>query len=189
MKNILLITILVLLTSCADTGRISKLDASTGTFQTPVKATTITSKKVDLDLYKSILLISEDGQDFYDGFNKNTVTNIGYFNNVFDSSELETFIIKNNLVNEVPALKDRIGMHNLAKSYKPFLWLSYNIRRTQDRKFYLQLVLTNTLTFEDFFIAETQMNNFWVGVNVKENWYPLYNALIQYIRDNSSTYK
>lgn len=186
MKKLLFLSILLITTGCVE--RVATLDPSTGTFKTEESATVVTNKKVQLDELKSIILVSEDGRDFYDEFNKQAVKNIGYFNNVVDFDELQTYVIQNNLAEDVPELRDRLGLHNLAKSYKPFLWLRYKHRRAEDKKFYLQLILTNTLTFEDYFIAETAMDNVWSGTNSKENWYPMMNAFIDYIKDNSETF-
>ena len=187
MRNYILLILFILLTACTEP-RLAKLDVNTKTFKTEEQAIIVLNKKVNLDKFKSLILVSEDLFGYYDAFNKQTVQQIGYFENVVDFDELQTFIIQNDLVDKVPEVRDRLGLHNLSKAYKPFVWLRYQIRKSEDNKHHIQLILTDTLTAEDYFIAETVLDNFWVGVNARENWYPLFNGLIDYIKNNSETF-
>lgn len=68
-----------------------------------------------------------------------------------------------------------------------FLWVRWDTRKEGSTE-YLQLVLTDPLTLDDYFIAETVFDMVWAGVNDQNNWYPSLNALIDYIRKNSKTY-
>src|SRR4030067_868418 len=102
--------------------------------------------------------------------------------------DLEKRIIAANLATKVPTVADRIGLSNAAKKYKPFMWLRFDTRGGGRDK-YSQLVLTDPLTMEDYFITETYLDYFWTGVNDQNNWYPMFNSLVDYIKKNSKTYK
>jgi hypothetical protein len=57
-----------------------------------------------------------------------------------------------------------------------------------NRDLYTQFVLTDPLTLDDLFVVETHLDFIWTGVNDQNNWYPMFNALIDYIKSNSKTY-
>lgn len=142
----------------------------------------MTSKSFNLDERKSLVLVPNSE------FEKNQLKNIGYFDEVITFEDLESLIVKNNLSDKVPSIRDRIGVNNAAKHYKPFMWFRFDIRGTGNQQ-YAQFMLTDPLTLEDCFVAETHLDRIWSGVNDQYNWYPMFNALIDYIKENSSTYK
>lgn len=113
--------------------------------------------------------------------------NIGYFDDVATVDELETRIIKAGLTDKVPSLNDKIGLNNAAKFYKPFLWLHVDNRQDGSDR-YVQFILTDPATMEDYFVTETKLDYLWKGVNDQVNWYPMCNSLIDYIKQNSRTY-
>jgi hypothetical protein len=167
--------------------QVIKPDVKTGYFATTKsgptkKATVVKSVAFDIDTKKDTLLVS--GQDF----TPNMVKNIGYFNNVINFKELEEIIIKNNLTDAVPDISSKIGINKAAKAYKPFLWLHWDIRKDNNKQ-YQQLILTDPITLEDYFISETYMDYVWTGVNDQNNYYPAFNSLIDYLKTNSKTYK
>jgi len=181
MKKISLLVILLFLGACSSL-KVVELDKETGFFPSKNKATVVTNKATMLDKNKSLILVPNSE------FEKNQIINIGYFDEVITHEELETLIVKNNLGDQVPSIKDRIGINNAAKYYKPFLWLRFDIRGTGNKQ-YAQYILTDPLTLDDIFVVETHLDYIWAGVNDQSNWYPMFNALIQYIKDNSETYK
>ena len=61
--------------------------------------------------------------------------------------------------------------------------------RKEEEKKYSQLILTDPVTLEDIFICETYLDYVWSGVTDQDNFYPMMNALVDYIRANSSSYK
>lgn len=88
----------------------------------------------------------------------------------------------------MPSVKDKIGINNAAKHYKPFLWFRLDSHGSGTKE-YVQFLLTDPLTLEDYFITETHLDRIWSGVNDQNNWYPMYNSFIAYIKENSKTYK
>jgi hypothetical protein len=95
--------------------------------------------------------------------------------------------VRNGLAEKVPSITDLIGISNAAKYYKPFLWLHAKTHGAS-RDMYTQFILTDPLTLDDLFIVETHLDFIWTGVNDQNNWYPMFNALIDYIKSNSRTY-
>lgn len=175
-----------LLASCTSM-KVIKPDANSGYFGgvkggSAKKATTTKNIAIDLDSKKQLILVA--GEDF----TPQMVKNIGYFDTVINFKELEELIIKNNLTDAVPDISSRIGLNKAAKAYKPFLWLHWDNRK-DGNKSYLQLVLTDPITLEDYFISETYLDYVWAGVNDQNNNYPTFNSLVDYIKANSKTFK
>lgn len=179
----LLIACTIALSSCGTYQQVAPIDASTGLLPTTVQATVITSKKIDIDSRKELLVFVGDN-DFVIG----QVEAIGYFDAVFDKEALEAAIIKADLVDEVPTVEGLIGLNNASKKYKPFLFLDF-AGRSEGGNDYLQMVLTDAVTMEEVFRAERYLDYVWEGVNDRNAYYPLFNALIEYIKGNSATYK
>ncbi len=180
MKKIVLIVIALMLSACTSL-KVVKLDPKTGLFPTKKEATVITNTPLNLDERKALVLVPNAE------FDKDSIKNIGYFDQVITSDDLETLVVQNNLGEKVPSIKGRIGINNAAKHYKSFLWLRYDTRGSRPKQ-YAQLILTDPLTLEDIFVAETYMDYLWSGVNDQSNWYPMFNSLIEYIKKNSRTY-
>ena len=124
-----------------------------------------------------------DNSEFVTG----QVRNINYFAEVITVEELEKRVIAAGLTDKIPVIRDRIGLANAAKFYKPFLWLRFDARGIRPNQ-YAQLILTDPATSEDYFVTETKLDYLWTGVNDQYNWYPMFNALIDYIKQNSRSY-
>ena len=178
----LAIAIIALMMSACSALKATKLNPETGLFPTSNQAFVVTNKPLDIDERKSLILVPDHEFDIAQ------VTNIGYFDKVITTEDLETEIVKNNLSDKVPSVKDKIGLNNAAKHYKPFLWFRLDTRGSGNDE-YVQFILTDPLTLEDYFVTETHMDRVWTGVNDQNNWYPMYNAFIEYIREHSNTYK
>lgn len=161
--------------------KIVDLDPVTGYFPGEKRASVIINKEIDLDSTTDLVLVP-DGD-----FEVNMVKNIGYFNEVINFEDLEDIIIKNDLTEQVPSVRDKIGINKAAKAYKKFLWLNWDTRQDGTQK-YQQLILTDPITLEDLFVCETLLDYVWAGVNDRANWYPMMNSLIDYIKENSKTY-
>lgn len=181
MKRILIVLMVVTMTACTQF-EVAEVDPATGYFKASKEAVIITSKKIDLDSYKSLLLIPD--QDFVKG----QFESIEYFDELITRDDLETEIIKNNLQEEIPSVRDKIGLNKAYKNYKEFLWFRYDARGTGNNE-YGQFILTNPGTLEDIFVAEIKLDRIGVGVNDQYTWYPLFNSVIKYIEENSATYR
>ena len=154
---------------------------STGHYPARKPATVVLNKPFDLDSRRDLIVVPPND------FLKGEIANIHYFNTIITPEELQKAIVLNGLSDKVPTLTDLIGINNAAKYYKPFVWFHTKSRGAgADR--YSQFVLTDAVTLDDLFIAETHLDFMWTGVNDQYNWYPMFNALIDYIRANSKIY-
>lgn len=176
----LLIALSALCLLACSSQKVVELD-KTGHYPGRTTANVILSKPFDLDSRKSLILVPPND------FIKGEVTNMRYFGEVITPDELQTDIVKSGLSEKVPTISDRIGLNNAAKNYKPFLWFhAKNHGAGTDT--YSQFILTDPVTLDDLLIVETHLDFIWTGVNDQNNWYPMFNALIDYIKSNSKTY-
>jgi hypothetical protein len=182
MKSRAFCIFIVLLVAGCSSFKVVELDPSTGYFPVSSKAQIVSEKPLDLDTRKNLLLVPKS--DFVKGM----IKNIAYFDELVTFDELEKQIIAANLTSKIPAITDRIGLSNAAKNYKSFMWLHFDTRG-EGRSKYSQIVLTDPLTMEDYLIAETYLDFRWSGVNDQNNWYPMLNSLVDYIKKNSKTYR
>lgn len=183
MLRIIPIALLSLLISACSVGKVSPLEKTTGYFPAQSKATVITSKPVDLDSKKALILIPNN--EFFKG----QIANIKYFDQAMTLDDLEKAIIQNNLSEKIPTISEKIGLNNAAKHYKPFLYLYGETRRDNDHSYHGRYVLVDAVTMDELFVTETELDYAWKGVNDQYNWYPMFNALIDYIKSNSKTYQ
>ena len=186
-KYTLIIAMLSSLIACGGIGQVRPVDSKSGYFSatkggTAKAATITTNKPLDLDSRKALILVPTGD------FTGSMVKNIGYFDEVINFDDLEKALIQNNLTDEIPSLNGKIAMNKAAKKYKPFLWLHWDTRK-DGNKSYQQLILSDPITLEDYFISETYLDYVWAGVSDQANAYPAFNALIDYIKANSKTYK
>jgi hypothetical protein len=179
-RQSLIVVLLLFLSGCSSM-KVVPLDQKTGRYPTSSKATVVASKPIDLDSRKGLILVPNG--DFFVG----EVTNMGYFTQVITIDELEKAIVQKNLSDKVPSIHDAIGISNAAKYYQPFLWLHGKTHGSGTQTF-AQFILTDPLTLDDLLVVETHLDYVWSGVNDQNNWYPMFNALIDYIQSNSKTY-
>lgn len=176
----------LLLLSCFVVGctslKVTQLDPNTGRFPTKEKATVVKSEKVDLDSLKSVLLISDNY------FIKGQLENIHYFGKIITFSDLQNIIVQKELTDEVPSIEDRIGIHKAYEAYKPFLWFHVDSQMIDGQK-YAQFILTDPDKLKDIFVVQQKLDYVWKGVHDQNVWYPMFNALIDYIEANSKVYK
>lgn len=181
MRVVFALLVTLVMSACTSM-QVAKVDEKTGYFPTTQKATVVTSKPLDLDARKALLLIPNVE------FVKGQIGNIQYFTEIMTVEDLEKRIVQSGLTDKVPSVRDRIGINNAAKHYKTFLWFRYE-RRGEGRSQFGQFVLTDPITLEDYFVTETALDFVWAGVNDQNNWYPMFNALIDYIKQNSKTFR
>lgn len=177
MKRILLAFILILCIGCTSM-KVAELNPETGRFPTKVNATVVKSEEFDLDSMKSLILAPDD--EFVLG----QLRNIAYFDKVMTLDDLENAIIQADLTDEIPSVREKIGINKAYKAYKPFLWLRFDSRK-EGNKTYGQFILTKPDTLEDLFIVEKHFDYVWAGVNDQNTWYPMFNALVDYLESNS----
>jgi hypothetical protein len=161
--------------------QVTEVDSQTGYFPTSVKATVVKNEKYDLDPYRGMGLVTSGD------FIKGQLENIRFFENVVNPGELETLIVKQGLQDKVPSVRDKIGINKAYSNYKPFLWVRGVIRGSGSNKM-AQLIVTDPKCMEDIFVAERPYDPRWAGVSDQNTWYPLFNALIDYLKANSKTF-
>lgn len=174
------ILILLSITACQSM-QVVERDSETGYFPTSRSATVVKDVRLDLDERRGLVVIGRS--EFLEG----QLKNIGFFNEVLTVPELETRIVQQGLSDKVPSVRDKIGLSNAARHYQPFLWLHVD-RRSDDNRNYAQFILTDGETLEDYFVTETYLDTVWAGVSDRNNWYPMFNALIDYPDNNSATW-
>lgn len=176
-----IIVLAMSVTACSSL-KVVEVNPETGYFPGEKRASVTKSVDTDLDSLNDLVLVP-DGD-----FTSSMVKNIGYFDEVITFEDLEKFIIKNELTDQVSSVNDRIGINKAAKAYKHFLWVRWDSRK-DGAKEYKQLILTDPVTLEDIFVCETLLDYVWAGVNDQTNWYPMMNSLVDYIKSNSSTFR
>lgn len=168
------------LTSCATVQKVSEKKEN-GLFEATKEADILVNKQFDLDNNKSLLVVPNNT------FTKGMVEKIGYFDKVITFDELEKEIIRDNKQDEVGTLTGKIGINNAYRKYKKFLYLRFDDNKEKSKR--IQLKLINPENFDEFFVADTLYDDFWVGVNDQNTFNPLFNAFIKYISSNSKTFK
>ena len=179
-KLILLATLIAFTTSCTS-GKVVKRTAETGYFPSTEKTIVLKSKQVNLDKQKTLLLVPND--EFTIGMLKE----IDYFDKVIDFDDLERLIVENNLGGKVPSVHSINGINKAAKAYQNFLWLRWRHPVEGDR-YSTQLVLIDAETMHELFICETENSYQWSDADDQSNFYPMMNALVDYIDENSTSY-
>jgi len=179
--SMMLISILM---SCTTLWRVTDLNLESKHFPTAEKAVTILDKVVDLNTRKELLVVPSI--NFNADYFKEMVSKNGFFGEVISLDDLEDRIIRAGLSDKIQIIRDRIGVNNAAKYYKPFLFLDFKERIDQRRQFE-QIHLTDALNMEDYFVAEILYDPTGKGVNDQSVWYPLLNALNDYLRERSKS--
>jgi len=168
--------------ACGTQMQVVNTDAKTGYFPTGekvLKGTTLTSEKVDLKRYGEIILVPRND------FDKGMVQKLGIAKEVIDIEQLQTRVVQANLTDKVPSVSDRIGISNAARYYKPFLWVRYDFGG-QVRGKEAKLIVTEADTQKDVFVASIPLDYVWAGVNDQNARYPLYNALLDWVKSNKA---
>lgn len=171
----------IVMSGCGTQLKVAEVDGKTGLLKSEkgevATATVVTAKRVSLKPFKGMVFASGSQ------FNIDQMKKIGYFDEVLDLDGLQKLIITEKLQDKVPSLNDKIGLNNLYRAYKPFLWVYFK-RVTQNGKPYVQLVATNPDTLEDLFVSEVHIDFAWTGMTDQNSRYPLYNSLITWINQN-----
>ena len=180
-RLLFLATLVVSFVSCTS-GKVVKRNEVSGYFPSTEKATVLKSESVELDSKKSLLLVPND--EFTMGMAKE----IGYFEKVINFDDLERIIVKKGITDSVTSVDSIIGINKAAKALQNFLWLTWRYE-TQDNKYSVQLALVDANNMHDIFVCETESIKYWGAENDQSNFYPMMNALVDYINTNSNTFK
>lgn len=150
-----------------------------GTGDSAKMAQTVLAKPVDLTKYRKLVVVTAGD------FAEEQTRNLAAFEEVIDIEELQRRIVAADLGEKVPSVSDRIGLSNAARHWQPFLWVRYD---TENRggKLYGRLVVTEAATLTDVFIAEKHLDYVWKGVNDQNTFYPMFNSLIAWLKEQES---
>lgn len=176
-----IVTILffIFLPSCLTLYKVSPLGKD-GYFASPISGKTISSKRVELDTIKSLLIVG-------DKFILDMIKNINYFDSVITLEDFEKQIILSNKQEEVGPLSGKIGLNNAYRKYKKFLYIAFKV--SEINKNMLQLKLINPNTLDELIVAESYLHYRGGGMTSDQHTFnPLFNELIKYIRQNSVSF-
>lgn len=196
MKEYLAIILIILsLTACGPNINIP-ISPQSGLYQVDSQTKVMINKPLDIDKRTSLLVLKDSGPGVisnYAGvpaikFHREKISNLNYFEQILTLTEFEESIIQNNLTDKIPSISNNIGLSNAAKHYKSFLLLE--IAMLNSGLGPQQITLTDPLTLEVHLKASSQSPavdlSFW-GSYLPER-YSLYNALINYLKENSKTF-
>jgi len=160
--------------------KISELDAKTGRFPTRQQATVLKHEACELDKYTSLLLMPDN--DFVRG----QIANIHFFDETLRVEQLEALISEQAEVDQLSCSLDKHGIQKASKAYRPFLWLQFTTRQQGDAVFG-QFNLIRPEDLHELFSVEA-LFDYEAGVSDQNTWYPMFNALVDYIDQNSKTW-
>lgn len=182
MKKIIIPIIITLVSLSIQSCSVMKVSEKNdeGYFKSTKKAVVLTNQPYDLDNNKQLLVVPN--VEFIRGMGEK----IGYFDRVITFDDLEKEIIRDNKQDEVGALIGKIGINNIYRKYTKFLYLKLDSNK--DKKNRIQLTLINPENFDEIFVGDVLYDTKWIGVYDTNTFNPLFNALINYIEENSETY-
>lgn len=174
----------LLLSGCGTQLQPKKVDASGyiaggGTYTDVRKAEVTKSVKVSLAKFGGAVLVSNGAK-----FGVEQVRQLGYFQTVYAPDDLQKVVIQNHLQDKIQSLSEPIGLNNLYRLYKPFLWVHFKGEK-EGSDLYWRLIATDPETLEDLFICQTKFNQWtdW-GINDQTMRYPLFNSFIDWLKAN-----
>lgn len=182
MKHFWLSLLLICIAGCYAQAFKATKPSKEGYFPTQYKAKVVKNVPIDLDSRKDFLLVGVTPLEFH----KTQLQNIGYFGKLVSHEELEKIIVQQGLTDKVKSVYGQIGISNAARHYRDFLWWHFDSRRDDKGKRYIQYKLLDARTLDEYFVVETAVQTFESDIR---NNYPMFNALIDYIKANSKTYK
>ena len=183
MKNkFLLLLLSIIITSCTTITSIGEVTSikSNGYFTAERTAKVLISKNINLDQYKSLLIIPNSL------FMRGMSNNILYFDTILSVEEFEREIILANKQDEVGSLVGQLGRNSAYRKFKQFLWLEFDVDEKREK--YLQLKLIHPETLEELLKSEVYIGSNMTGRDDKFVFNPLFNTLVTYIRTNSNCY-
>lgn len=165
--------------------KVADVDPQTGLLKSvdgPVaKANVIESKSIDLRSYRSMVFVTE--WSYSKRYFHKQIERLGFFEKVFDYSDLTKLVIQKGIADEVPRINNLISLSRIYRRTKPFLWI-----HPGDGKTGPSLTVVDPGSGDRVFYAEAPLEGF-VPAYKDDQWfhYPLINALIVWLDQNSST--
>ncbi|MBX3696797.1 MAG: hypothetical protein KF811_03230 [Dokdonella sp.] len=170
----------LLLAGCGMQYKAVRVNADTGYLGSGEMAEVLTSKQVSLSKFDGTIFVS-GGQ-----YPIEQMRELGIFKTVLDSDDLQKIVIQNNLQDKIQTLGEPIGLSNLYRLYKPYLWIHFK-RLNEGSTHKWQLIVTDPESLNDLFICQTRFNE-WTSLNINDEkmLHPLFNALIAWTKTNGT---
>lgn len=187
-KIITFLTIAIFSYSCSTTLKVKQLNEKTGQLPTDTKLTPeeiLVNKNIDLKNYNQFLYVKNSGVNMekYDNYVVETLRNIGGFQQIYTQSELEQFIIQNNLTDKITNISDNIGLLNLQKQVGNFLICESSPEFLGGYSYAFKFKIINPETAETLLEIKHKAIN-WGGVD-RPLFNPVFNYYINWIKKNS----
>jgi len=161
------------------TMKVTELHPKTRRFPAHELATVVKSTACNLDDFRSLLVLPDN--QFVIG----QIKNIRCFGEVLSSDQLEAKVRACSSDDQFGALHDHDGLKKAYDLYQPFLWLRFSTRQ-EGQQVVGRFLLINPVSGEELFVVEKQFDyssSLWVSDQT--TWYPMFNALIDYIEENA----
>jgi len=194
LKYVFLICTL-LLSGCVSPLVATMPDEKTGNFPTSSKL-----KSEEIKIFKPINNLKQqklslaitsvdtswDRTKSYKTYMKKMLENIGFVN-ITENSQLETFIIKNNLNKEIPNLDNRIAYNQLSKYLGNYLIVTSNLEYIWQHRWKFTITVYDPVSSNVKFYASTKAIS-WSGVE-KPILLPVINALKKWFDESKKIQK
>ncbi len=174
----LVIPCCLLFISCGNMSRVVSIDEETGYFPAwkNRKAIITASIKINPDTLKKLVVV------YNSEYLKSITINMKYFREVMDFSELEKAFIANGCEVKGPLNLGSLDLYLDFIDTYPFTVL-YMDSRKEENKSYAELKLYDPIRGEDIFASEIIFNEMLEGWTDKGTTYPLFNSLIDYLKE------
>lgn len=178
MKQLLKILLFSLIFISCSSLKPKKIDSKSNYFPSKnnKNVVVIVNKKVDPQRLKTLLIVPNS--DYYLELGKN----LNFFNQVMTFSQLEDEIIKAGLAEDVGTISNKLGLSIASKKLKPFVILHTTQKHKPKLGLYRSIILYDPQKGENIFENEIKINLMW-GRSDKRTIYPLYNSLLDYLRN------
>jgi hypothetical protein len=168
--------------SCSPTLKVNAPDPKTGFLPTDSKvdqSEVLVDKPIELSKYNMFLYIrkSKVNMDKYESYIIGDLKNIGGFNKFYTETELEQYVIQNNLTDKVTSISDNIGLINLQKQVGNFLVCETTAQNLGGYNFLFDFKITNPAN------AEVVLEIKHKGFNFSGLDRPLFNPVFNYYID------
>jgi len=188
-KTIILLLIGVITMSCSPTLKVKQLDEKTGQLPTDTKLRPeeiLVDNNINLKEYTQFLYVKNSGVNMekYDNYIIETLKNIGGFEKVYSQSELEQYVIQNNLTDKVTNISDNIGLLNLQKQVGNFLICESTPEYLGGYDYSFSFKIINPSNSETVLEIKHKAFN-WGGLD-RPLFNPVFNYYIDWIKKNSN---
>jgi hypothetical protein len=190
--RILTLAAALMLTACTTTFEPQAVQAGTGRFaamgavpQTAIKV----REKYDVDATKQLAFVRTNIGELekYDSYFEASLRAIGYFGKVMRKSEFERYLIQNDKLGTVSSLDGFAGLSQASKNFGRFLVVDFSIQPDIGYEVGLRMSVVDPATAKEVLKVEHGITN-WGGLD-GTLFQPMFNVLIDWIEENSTTFR